>query len=228
MISTSLKFQFVYLFDLLNSSCFNQAPLCVGGWDEALHEICRLSHETILSPQNATSLLNAVEEMPVLVIAGAEDSHISLKSSQAMASKLVNSVCNPLQFLSSILKIWIFQGWAIFLAYHSFSIPSCSFFKKLKIFHTNSAKLLVGVFTSKHCSCLDRMLPVSGLCYLNVLFTKQLSCVADVAMFVAMQRLVAISGCGHLPHEECPKALLAAISPFISRLLIQTRIAKSQ
>jgi len=33
-----------------------------------------------------------------------------------------------------------------------------------------------------------------------------------------MQRLVAISGCGHLPHEECPKALLAAISPFISRL----------
>lgn len=109
-----------------------KAPLCVGGWDEALHEICRLSHETILSPQNATSLLNAVEEMPVLVIAGAEDSHISLKSSQAMASKLVNS------------------------------------------------------------------------------------------------RLVAISGCGHLPHEECPKALLAAISPFISRLLIQTRIAKSQ
>ncbi|KAH9666451.1 putative disease resistance protein [Citrus sinensis] len=33
------------------------------------------------------------------------------------------------------------------------------------------------------------------------------------------QRLVAISGCGHLPHEECPKALVAAITPFISRLL---------
>ncbi|KAE8699387.1 Alpha/beta-hydrolase domain-containing protein isoform 2 [Hibiscus syriacus] len=107
-----------------------KAPLCVEGWDEALHEICRLSHETILSPQNATSLLKAVEEVPVLVIAGAEDSHISLKSSQAMASEFVNS------------------------------------------------------------------------------------------------RLVAISGCGHLPHEECPKALLAAISPFISRLLIRPELQK--
>ncbi|KAL1182969.1 hypothetical protein V6Z11_A02G149900 [Gossypium hirsutum] len=101
-----------------------KAPLCVEGWDEALHEIGRLSNETILSPQNATSLLKAVEEMPVLVITGAEDAQISLKSSQAIASKLVNS------------------------------------------------------------------------------------------------RLVAISGCGHLPHEECPKALLAAISPFLSRLLL--------
>ncbi|KAB2061381.1 hypothetical protein ES319_A10G081300v1 [Gossypium barbadense] len=100
-----------------------KAPLCVEGWDEALHEISRLSSETILSPQNATSLLKAIEGMPVLVIAGAEDAHISLKSCQALASKLVNS------------------------------------------------------------------------------------------------RLVAISGCGHLPHEECPKALLAAISPFIHRLL---------
>lgn len=33
-----------------------------------------------------------------------------------------------------------------------------------------------------------------------------------------MQRLVAISGCGHLPHEECPKTLLAAMLPFIGRL----------
>ncbi|XP_071686691.1 uncharacterized protein [Rutidosis leptorrhynchoides] len=31
--------------------------------------------------------------------------------------------------------------------------------------------------------------------------------------------LVAISNCGHLPHEECPKVLLAAILPFISKLL---------
>ncbi|MBA0580090.1 hypothetical protein Gorai_022323, partial [Gossypium raimondii] len=106
------------------------APLCVEGWDEALHEIGRLSNETILSPQNATSLLKAVEEMPVLVITGAEDAHISLKSSQAMASKLVNS------------------------------------------------------------------------------------------------RLVAISGCGHLPHEECPKALLAAISPFLSRLLLKPELQR--
>ncbi|KAM1714558.1 hypothetical protein ACFX12_025144 [Malus domestica] len=70
-----------------------KAPLCLEGWDEALHEI------------------------------GAEDALVSLKSSQAMASRLVNS------------------------------------------------------------------------------------------------RLVAISGCGHLPHEECPKALLAAMTPFLSRLL---------
>uniref|UniRef100_A0A5B7AN18 AB hydrolase-1 domain-containing protein n=1 Tax=Davidia involucrata TaxID=16924 RepID=A0A5B7AN18_DAVIN len=102
-----------------------KAPLCVEGWDEALHEIGRLSFETALSPQNAALLLQAVEDLPVLVIAGAEDALIPLKSAQAMASKLVNS------------------------------------------------------------------------------------------------RLIAISGCGHLPHEECPKALLAAISPFISRLLVK-------
>ncbi|KAK3219614.1 hypothetical protein Dsin_013584 [Dipteronia sinensis] len=100
-----------------------KAPLCVEGWDEALHEIGRLSYETVLSPHNASSLLKAVEDLPVMVIAGAEDALVPLKSSQAMASKFVNS------------------------------------------------------------------------------------------------RLVAISGCGHLPHEECPKALLAAITPFISRLL---------
>lgn len=70
----------------------HQAPLCVEGWDEALHEIGRLSYETFLSPKSAESLLKAVEDMPVLVIAGAEDALVSLKSSQAMASKLVNSV----------------------------------------------------------------------------------------------------------------------------------------
>uniref|UniRef100_A0A2P2KQL3 AB hydrolase-1 domain-containing protein n=3 Tax=Rhizophora mucronata TaxID=61149 RepID=A0A2P2KQL3_RHIMU len=99
-----------------------KAPLCVEGWEEALHEIGKLSSETVLSLQSSASLLKAVEEMPVLVVAGAEDVLVPLKSSQAMASKLVNS------------------------------------------------------------------------------------------------RLVAISGCGHLPHEECPKALLAAMSSFISRL----------
>ncbi|KAF7814338.1 putative haloalkane dehalogenase [Senna tora] len=97
-----------------------KAPLYVEGWDEALHEIGKLSSEIILSTKNADSLLEAAEDTPVLVIAGAEDSLVSLKSCQAMASKL---------------------------------------------------------------------------------------------------RLVAISGCGHLPHEECPKALLAAITPFITRLL---------
>ncbi|KAF8389044.1 hypothetical protein HHK36_025729 [Tetracentron sinense] len=100
-----------------------KAPLCVEGWDEALHEIVRLSFETVLPSQNAASLLKAVEDLPVLVVAGAEDALISLKSAQAMASKFKNS------------------------------------------------------------------------------------------------RLVAVSGCGHLPHEECPKALLAALSPFITRLL---------
>ncbi|XP_024026122.1 uncharacterized protein LOC21388625 [Morus notabilis] len=102
-----------------------KAPLCVEGWDEALHEIGRLSYQTALTQQNAISLLKAVVDLPVLVIAGAEDALVPLKSSQAMASKLVNS------------------------------------------------------------------------------------------------KLVVISGCGHLPHEECPKALLAAISPFISILLLK-------
>ncbi|XP_058074602.1 uncharacterized protein LOC131223271 [Magnolia sinica] len=100
-----------------------KAPLCVEGWDEALHEIGRLSSATVLSSKNAAALLESVEELPVLVVAGAEDALVSLKSVQYMASKLLNS------------------------------------------------------------------------------------------------RLVAISGCGHLPHEECPKALLAALSPFITRLL---------
>lgn len=71
--------------------CF-QAPLSVEGWDEALHEIGKLSSETILSAKNAESLLQAVENIPVLVIAGAEDLLVSLKTSQAMASKFKNSV----------------------------------------------------------------------------------------------------------------------------------------
>lgn len=82
--------------------CFviNQAPLCVEGWDEALHEIGRLSHETVLTMQNAESLLKAVEDMPVLIIAGAEDALVPLKHSQTMASKLENSVSSfPLNSL---------------------------------------------------------------------------------------------------------------------------------
>ncbi|KAF6148960.1 hypothetical protein GIB67_026705 [Kingdonia uniflora] len=35
-------------------------------------------------------------------------------------------------------------------------------------------------------------------------------------------RLVTVSKCGHLPHEECPKALLAALLPFILRLISLT------
>nr|XP_043626525.1 uncharacterized protein LOC122597986 [Erigeron canadensis] len=101
-----------------------KAPLCVEGWDDALHEIGRLSSETILTQQNESLLVKAVDDTPLLIIAGAEDALVPLKSVQAMASKFVNS------------------------------------------------------------------------------------------------RLVAISGCGHLPHEECPKALLAAVLPFISKLLI--------
>ncbi|KAJ3695236.1 hypothetical protein LUZ60_000613 [Juncus effusus] len=100
-----------------------KTPLFVEGWDEALHEIGRLSFATVLSPKNASDLLKSIDDLPVLVVAGAEDLLVSLKSSQIMASKLKNS------------------------------------------------------------------------------------------------RLVAISGCGHLPHEECPKTLLWALSPFISRLI---------
>lgn len=62
------------------------------GWDEALHEIGRLSFATVLSAQNAASLLKSIEDLPVLVIAGAEDVLVPLKSAQAMASQLVNSV----------------------------------------------------------------------------------------------------------------------------------------
>ncbi|KAK4413901.1 hypothetical protein Salat_2802900 [Sesamum alatum] len=105
-----------------------KAPLHVEGWDEALHEIGKLSYETVLPPHTAALILKAVETLPVLVIAGAEDVLVPLKSVQILASKLVNS------------------------------------------------------------------------------------------------RMVAISGCGHLPHEECPKALLAAISPFISRLLLKPEL----
>lgn len=72
------------------------------GWDEALHEIGRLSYETVLSPQNAASLLKAVEDLPILVISGAEDALVSIKSSQAMASKLVNSVS------TSLVSVFIF------------------------------------------------------------------------------------------------------------------------
>lgn len=109
-------------------SSLYKAPLCVEGWDEALHEIGKLSFETVLSPQNAASLLQSVKDLPVLVIAGAEDALVPLKSAQVMASRFVNS------------------------------------------------------------------------------------------------KLVAISGCGHLPHEECPKALLAAILPFISNLLTKPQV----
>ncbi|XP_056698829.1 uncharacterized protein [Spinacia oleracea] len=100
-----------------------KAPLCVEGWDEALHEIGKLSGETVLSPEKAASLVKAVQDLPILVVTGAEDALVALRPAQTMASKFVDS------------------------------------------------------------------------------------------------RLVAISGCGHLPHEECPKALLAAVSPFISRVL---------
>ena len=50
------------------------------GWDEALHEIGRLSFATVFSPQNAEALLKAVENLPVLVVVGAEDALVSLKS----------------------------------------------------------------------------------------------------------------------------------------------------
>lgn len=69
-----------------------QAPLCVEGWDEALYEIGRLSSDTVLSEQNASLLVKAVKDTPVLVIAGAEDALVPLTSVQAMSSKFVDSV----------------------------------------------------------------------------------------------------------------------------------------
>lgn len=81
-----------YVASSLPAHLYFQAPLFLEGWDEALHEIGKLSSEIILSTKNAESLLDAVEDMPVLVIAGGEDSLVSLKSCQAMASKFINSV----------------------------------------------------------------------------------------------------------------------------------------
>lgn len=134
------------------SEC-KQKALCVEGWDEALHEIARLSYETVLSPQNAEALVKSLEEMPVLVVGGVEDALVSLKSSQVMASKLPNSVCLSLDHLYSLFH-WVDN-------------------------------------------------------------------VNNNEIVITMQRLITISGCGHLPHEECPSALLAALSPFITRILLQ-------
>ncbi|KAJ0579403.1 hypothetical protein HanHA300_Chr04g0117621 [Helianthus annuus] len=69
-----------------------QAPLYVEGWDESLYEIGKLSSDTVLTEENASTLVKAVEDTPVMVIAGAEDALVSLKSVQTMASKFVNSV----------------------------------------------------------------------------------------------------------------------------------------
>ncbi|KAG7541151.1 Alpha/beta hydrolase fold-1 [Arabidopsis thaliana x Arabidopsis arenosa] len=95
-----------------------KAPLCLEAWDEALNEISKLSYEMILSPQNALALIKSIGDLPVLVVAGAEDALVPLKSSQVLASKLTNS------------------------------------------------------------------------------------------------RLIEISGCGHLPHEECPTTLVSALGSF--------------
>lgn len=89
----------------VTGSEWKQKALCVEGWDEALHEIARLSYETVLSPQNAEALLKSLEEMPVLVVGGVEDALVSLKSSQVMASKLPNSVCLTLNILYSFIFI---------------------------------------------------------------------------------------------------------------------------
>ncbi|KAL2927186.1 putative esterase/lipase 2 [Bienertia sinuspersici] len=123
--ATKLTTEVLNLYKSLTgvTNASNQAPLCVEGWDEALHEIGKLSGETILSPDKTVSLVKAIQDLPIMVVTGAEDALVSLRSAQTMASKFVDS------------------------------------------------------------------------------------------------RLVAISGCGHLPHEECPKALLAAVCPFISRAL---------
>lgn len=59
----------------------------------------RLSFSTVLSSKRAADLLRSMEDLPVLVVAGSEDALVSVKSAQAMASKLVNSVSNLLPFV---------------------------------------------------------------------------------------------------------------------------------
>lgn len=80
-----------------------QAPLCLEAWDEALNEISKLSYEMILSPQNASALLKSMGDLPVLVVAGAEDVLVPLKSSQALASKLTNSVSFHMLFTETFI-----------------------------------------------------------------------------------------------------------------------------
>ena len=74
----------------------------------------RLSFSTVLSSKRAADLLRSVEDLPVLVVTGSEDALVSVKSVQAMASKLVNSVSYPLpdlpisraQDFAMVLPIW--------------------------------------------------------------------------------------------------------------------------
>lgn len=45
-----------------------------------------------------------MEDLPVLVVAGSEDALVSVKSAQAMASKLVNSVSNLLPLVRDFCR----------------------------------------------------------------------------------------------------------------------------
>lgn len=82
------------------------------GWDDSIREISKVSHAGILSSQNATILLKSMGGLPVLVVSGAEDKLVSLKSSQVMASKLANSVSNS--FFTVLSFILIFSGLSMF------------------------------------------------------------------------------------------------------------------
>lgn len=86
-----------------------------------------MSHETILPPQCEAALLKAVENLPVLVIAGAEDALVPLKSSQALASKLVNSVSVSLLFSSC----YIIKSLVLFLMKLSYIVHSFVLLKQL-------------------------------------------------------------------------------------------------
>ena len=74
----------------------------------------RLSFSTVLSSKRAADLLRSVEDLPVLVVTGSEGALVSVKSAEAMASKLVNSVSYPLpdlpisraQDFAMVLPIW--------------------------------------------------------------------------------------------------------------------------
>ncbi|GJN18228.1 hypothetical protein PR202_gb05368 [Eleusine coracana subsp. coracana] len=63
------------------------APLFVEGWDEALHEVGRLSFSMVLSSKRAADLLRSVEGLPVLVVAGSEDALVSAKVSASYGFK---------------------------------------------------------------------------------------------------------------------------------------------
>ncbi|GLJ04958.1 hypothetical protein SUGI_0007790, partial [Cryptomeria japonica] len=86
------------------------------------------------------------------------------------------------------------------------------------------SKLSIGtMLSSSHAS--DLLKAVQGLPVLVTVGAEDILVSLRSSQLLASKisnsKLIAISGCGHLPHEECPKELLAAIVPFVSNLCME-------